>query len=203
MIEEFIGLLTKDWGVKIDNPLYISNTYQVTVKEIVDNLYEFKKNREEKKISNVSEKSFSQRLYSTYLTYLPKEQFKYVVEMNKDRRGCFAELFKTKERGQISINITKPGITKGEHWHHSKNEKFVVVYGKGWIRLRQIHSCKIVDFHVSGEKIEVIEIPPGYTHNIINEGETDLITIIWANENFCKENPDTYFLKVESDGGTE
>lgn len=203
VIEECIGLLKRDWGEKVNNPLYISHTYQVAVKEIADLLYGFKKNKEENKISNMQEGSFSQRLYSTYLTYLPKEHLRYAVEMKLDERGSFTELFKTKERGQISVNVTKPGITKGEHWHHTKNEKFVVVSGKGLVRLRQIHSRDIVDFHVTGEKMEVIEIPPGYTHNIMNEGETDLVTVMWANENFHQEKPDTYFLKVEDDEGEE
>lgn len=197
VVKECIDLLKKDWREKVDNPLSIGNTYQVTVQEIADLIYGFKKNREEKKISDMREGSFSQRLYSTYLTYLPEEQLRYAVDMNHDERGSFTELFKTEDQGQISVNIIKPGITKGEHWHHTKNEKFIVVSGNGWIRLRQIHSHDILDFHVSGEKIEVIEIPPGYTHSIINEGNTNLVTVMWANESFCKERPDTYFLKVE------
>ena len=203
VVKECIELLKKDWRQKIDNPLCISDTYQVTVQEIADLIYEFKKSREKKNISDMRKGSFSQRLYSTYLTYLPNEQLRYKVDMNRDERGSFTELFKTEDQGQISVNITKPGITKGEHWHHTKNEKFIVVSGKGWIRLRQIHCHDILDFHVSGEEIEIIEIPPGYTHSIINEGNTDLVTVMWANENFCKERPDTYFLKVEKDEDKE
>ena len=117
--------------------------------------------------------------------------------MNKDIRGSFTELFKTDDRGQFSVNIIKPGIIKGEHWHHTKTEKFVVVSGKGVVRIREINSKDIIDYHVSGEKIEIIDIPPGCTHNIINEGTDDLVVVMWANEIFHSEKPDTYFMKVE------
>ena len=141
--------------------------------------------------------SFSQKLYSTYLTFLPTEKLKYSLVMNQDKRGSFTELFRTDERGQFSVNITRPGITKGEHWHHTKNEKFIVVSGNGLIRLRKIDSNHILDFYVSGEAIEVVDIPAGYTHNIVNTGQTDLITIMWASENFDRKRPDTFSLKVE------
>ncbi len=200
VIDECIGLLKRDRTEKVAAPLSIDQVYHITVKEIVDLLYEFKNSRKIKQVPNVQDKNFSQRLYSTYLTYLPPEQFKYEAEMNCDERGSFTELFRTKERGQVSVNITKPGMAKGEHWHHTKMEKFVVVNGKGRIQLRQIDSREVLDFHVSGEKIEIVEIPPGYTHNIMNEGDTDLVTVMWANESFRKEKPDTYFLKVEEDG---
>lgn len=199
VVDECIELLKIGREEKAERPLEINHIYQVTVKEIANLIYEFKKCREEKRIPDMQEGSFSQRLYSTYLTYLPKEQLRYEAEMNHDERGSFTELFRTKDRGQISVNITKPGITKGEHWHHSKNEKFIVVSGEGWIRLRQVHDTDILDFHVSGEKLEIIEIPSGYTHSIINEGDTDLVTVMWANEVFRKEKPDTYFLKIEED----
>lgn len=199
VVEECIGLLKRDGTEKINNPLCISSTYCVTLKEIADLIYSFKQSRERKQIPDMQEGSFSQRLYSTYLTYLPEDQFKYAAEMNHDQRGSFTELFRTEERGQISVNIIKPGITKGEHWHHTKNEKFIVVSGKGRIRLRQIFSQEILDFHVTGEKIEVIDIPPGYTHNIINEGDVDLVAVMWANEKLRKDKPDTYFLKVEDE----
>ena len=120
-----------------------------------------------------------------------------------DERGSFTEILKTPERGQFSVNITKPGITKGEHWHHTKNEKFVVVSGKAMIQFRQVDSNEIIEYHVSGEKMEVVDIPTGYAHNIINEGDTELVTFMWCSECFNSEKPDTYFLKVEDDEGEE
>ena len=116
--------------------------------------------------------------------------------MNRDDRGSFTEFIKTREHGQVSVNISRPGITKGNHWHHTKNEKFLVVSGKGIIRFRKIGEDKIIEYKVSGEKLEVIDIPTGYTHSIVNVGETDMVTIMWANELFNPEKPDTYFEKV-------
>ena len=121
--------------------------------------------------------------------------------MNKDDRGSFTEILKTVDRGQFSVNISRPGITKGEHWHHTKNEKFVVVSGKALIQLRQIDSNEIIEYHVSGENMEVVDIPTGFTHNIINEGDTDLVTFMWCSECFNPEKPDTYSLKVQDEKG--
>ncbi len=197
VVDECIQLLKRNGNEYIKNPIFIDNVYEVTLKEIADLLYEFRKTRIDKRISNMNENSFAKKLYSTYLTYLPKEKLKYSVDMNKDIRGSFTELFKTDDRGQFSVNIIKPGIIKGEHWHHTKTEKFVVVSGKGVVRIREINSKDIIDYHVSGEKIEIIDIPPGCTHNIINEGTDDLVVVMWANEIFHSEKPDTYFMKVE------
>lgn len=116
--------------------------------------------------------------------------------MNVDNRGSFTEIIRTPERGQVSVNISKPGITKGNHWHNTKNEKFVVVSGKALIQFRKVDSGEVIDYHVSGDKIEAVDIPVGYTHNIINEGDTDLVTIMWVNEVFDPEKPDTYYLEV-------
>src|SRR5690625_1950720 len=116
--------------------------------------------------------------------------------MNVDERGSFTEFLKTPERGQVSINVSKPGITKGNHWHHTKNEKFLVVSGEGLIRFRNIDSEKIIEYRVSGAKLEVVDIPTGYTHSIVNVGKNDLVTVMWANEMFDPDNPDTYFLEV-------
>ena len=116
--------------------------------------------------------------------------------MNVDERGSFTEFIKTKERGQVSINISKPGITKGNHWHHTKNEKFLVVTGKGVIRFRKTDSTEIIEYFVSGEKLEVVDIPVGYTHNIENLGDSDMVTVMWVNEIFDAQRPDTYFLGV-------
>jgi UDP-2-acetamido-2,6-beta-L-arabino-hexul-4-ose reductase len=139
---------------------------------------------------------FAKKLYSTYLSYLPEDQFKYSLVMNTDYRGSFTEFIRTNERGQFSINISKPGITKGNHWHHTKNEKFLVVSGKGVIRFRKIDSNDIIEYYVSGDKLEVIDIPPGYTHNIENLGDTDMVTVMWANECFDPQKPDTYYMEV-------
>lgn len=199
VIEEFIKLLNKEKHEKIKKPIYLKNVYEVTLKELADLIYDLKKCQENKRIPDIKEKCFAQRLYSTYLTYVPTEQLIYSLPMNHDERGSFTELFKTEERGQFSVNITKPGITKGEHWHHTKHEKFIVVSGTGLIQLRKIDCDDIISFHVSGNTIEVIDIPAGYTHNIINEGNMDLVTLMWANEEFDLKKPDTYSLKVKTE----
>ena len=143
---------------------------------------------------------FERALYSTYLSYLPKEKVSFPLKMNVDKRGSFTELLKTTSCGQFSVNISKPGITKGEHWHNTKWEFFIVVSGKALIQERKIGTDEILEFYVSGEKIEAVHMLPGYTHNIINLSDTeDLITLMWANESFDKNRPDTFFEKVEVD----
>ena len=169
--------------------------HTITLGKIVDLLYSFKKSREERSIPNMSD-TFTKKLYSTYLSYLPEENFSYELKMNEDNRGSFTEFIKTVDRGQVSVNISKPGVTKGNHWHHTKNEKFLVVSGKGVIRFRKIDSDRILEYYVSGDKFQVVDIPPGYTHNIENIGDTDMVTIMWANEPFDPEQPDTYYLEV-------
>ena len=169
----------------------------VTLGEIADLIYSFKASRELKNIPDMSEESFSKKLYSTYLSYLPKQKFSYPLKMNVDERGSFTEVVRTAERGQFSINVSKPGITKGNHWHHTKNEKFIVVSGEGIIRFRKIDSDEIIEYRVSGKKFEVIDIPTGYTHSIVNIADTDLITLMWCNECFNPEKPDTYHLNVD------
>ena len=140
--------------------------------------------------------ALTSKLYSTYLSYLPVDQFSYPLKMNSDNRGSFTEFLRTPERGQVSVNVSKPGITKGNHWHHSKNEKFLVVSGKGMIRFRKIGSEEIIEYPVSGAVLEVVDIPTGYTHNIENIGDTEMVTVMWANECFNPDKPDTYFLEV-------
>ena len=141
--------------------------------------------------------SFAKKLYSTYLSYLPKEKAAFPLKMNTDDRGSFTELLKTASCGQFSVNISKPGITKGQHWHHSKWEFFIVVSGKALIQQRKVSSDEIVEFEVSGEKIQAVHMLPGYTHNIINLSQTeDLVTLMWANEAFDPNKPDTYYEKV-------
>ena len=139
----------------------------------------------------------TKKLYATYLTYLPADKFCYDLHMNCDARGSFTELLRTPERGQVSVNVSKPGITKGNHWHHTKHEKFIVVKGEGLIQLRKLGTKEIVEFRVSGEKLQVVEMIPGYTHNIINLSQTeDLVTIMTCNETFDPNHPDTFFLPV-------
>jgi UDP-2-acetamido-2,6-beta-L-arabino-hexul-4-ose reductase len=172
--------------------------YTITLGEIVDQLSSFKNMQQDLDIPNVKD-GFSKKLYSTYLSYLSPEKFRYPLRMNIDNRGSFTEIIRSSISGQFSVNISKPGITKGEHWHQSKNEKFVVVSGKGLIQMRKIESDEIFNFYVSGEKIEVVEMVPGYTHNIINLSDTeDLITFMWCNECFDANRPDTFFEKVNS-----
>ncbi|MPM84188.1 UDP-2-acetamido-2,6-beta-L-arabino-hexul-4-ose reductase [bioreactor metagenome] len=174
---------------------YIEPVYQKTLGEIVSYLEDFKASREAKGVPDMSD-GFAKKLYSTYLSYLPRDAFSYPLKMNVDERGSFTEIIRTLDRGQFSVNISKPSITKGNHWHHTKNEKFLVVSGEGVIRFRKIDEDDIIEYFVSGEKLEVVDIPTGYTHNIENLGSTDMVTFMWCNEPFDPENPDTYFLKV-------
>lgn len=172
-------------------------THKVTLGEIVDLLENFKAQPQSLVVPEIPNGSFAKKLYSTYLSYLPKEKIAFPLKMNVDARGSFTELIKTKKCGQVSVNISKPGITKGQHWHNSKWEFFIVVSGHGLIEERKIGSDEVIRFEVSGDKIEAIHMLPGYTHNIINLSETeDLVTVMWANEEFDPSKPDTYFEEV-------
>ncbi len=172
-------------------------THKVTLGEIVDLLEQFKAHPETLMMPKMAEGSFAKKLYSLYLTYLPVEKFKYGLKMNVDARGSFTELVHTADCGQVSINISKPGITKGQHWHNSKWELFIVVAGHGLIQERNIYTGEMVEFEVSGEKIEAIHMIPGWTHNIINLSETEnLVTVMTCNEIFNPERPDTFFEPV-------
>ncbi|MBR4979700.1 MAG: capsular polysaccharide biosynthesis protein CapF [Clostridia bacterium] len=174
-------------------------THHVTLGEIADLLEKFKNQPKTLVMPEIPSGSFEKKLYSTYLSYLPKEKASFELKMNKDDRGSFTELLKTEKCGQFSVNISKPGITKGEHWHHTKWEFFIVVSGHGLIRERKIGTDEILDFEVSGDKIEAIHMLPGYTHNIINLSETEnLVTVMWANEQFDPSHPDTFGEKVEN-----
>lgn len=174
----------------------VAPVHSVLLGDIVDLLCSFKKTREDLSIPNMKNDGFVKKLYATYLSYLPLDGFRYPLKMNVDERGSFTEIIRTQDCGQFSVNISKPGVIKGNHWHHTKNEKFVVVSGKGLIQLRNIYSDECIEYWVTGETIEVIDIPVGFTHNIINVGDTDLITFIWCNEGFDPNHPDTYFLEV-------
>jgi UDP-2-acetamido-2,6-beta-L-arabino-hexul-4-ose reductase len=173
----------------------VSVVNTITLGEIVELIRSFKKSREDRSVPNMSDE-FTKKLYSTYLSYLPEDGFSYPLLKHENEKGSFTEFIKTPDRGQVSVNISKPGITKGNHWHHTKNEKFLVVSGKGVIRFRKIDSEEVIEYYVSAEKMEVVDIPTGYTHNIENLGDADMVTIMWANEVFDPEKPDTYFLEV-------
>ncbi|MCE4988177.1 capsular biosynthesis protein [Staphylococcus haemolyticus] len=194
VIKEFKNAIEGHPNIENGEPK-VPNVYEVKLETITNLLYEFKEIADKKSIPN-TENSFEKCLYSTYLSYLPEDKFSYPLKMNVDNRGSFTEIFKTVDRGQVSVNISKPGIVKGNHWHHTKNEKFLVVSGTGVIRFRKIGEDEVTEYHVSGEKLEVVDIPVGYTHNIENLGDTDMVTIMWVNEIFDPNNPDTYFLEV-------
>lgn len=174
---------------------YINPIHEIKLGEIVDLLNSFKQSRDNLLLANMND-AFTKKLYSTYLSYLPTDKFSYPLKMNIDERGSFTEFLKTKGSGQVSINISKPGITKGNHWHHTKNEKFLVVNGKGVIRFRKIDCDEVIEYFVSGKKLEVVDIPVGYTHNIENLGDSDMVTVMWVNEIFDQEKPDTFFLNI-------
>lgn len=192
---EFDGLET----VLQDNGKYcaVPITHKVTLGEIVDLLHTFAEQPTTLMMPEIPDQSFAKKLYSTYLSYLPKEKVAFPLKMNVDERGSFTELLRTGKCGQVSVNISKPGITKGQHWHHTKWEFFIVVSGHGLIQQRKIGSDEVIEFDVSGDKIEAVHMLPGYTHNIINLSDTEnLVTVMWANELFDPNHPDTFFEKV-------
>ncbi len=195
VVQELINALT-------DNPnkegdfCSVSTEHQIKLGEIVDLIRSFKESRTTLQVPDLSN-PFTKKLYSTYLSYLPEENFSYPLKMNVDERGSFTEFLKSPDRGQVSINISKPGITKGNHWHHTKNEKFLVVSGTGVIRFRKIDEpTAIIEYYVSAKNLEVVDIPVGYTHNIENLGEEEMVTVMWVNEVFDAGAPDTFFEKV-------
>lgn len=173
----------------------LPKTYQIKLGQLADKLYFFKTTRESLLLPSF-EKEFDRFLYSTYLSYLEENNFSYKLRKNTDHRGWLAEFIKSKETGQIFISMTKPGITRGNHWHHTKVEKFLVIQGEAVIKLRKINSSKILEYHVSGDSLEVVDIPVGYTHSIENIGNEDVITVFWACEIFNSEKPDTYYVEV-------
>ena len=176
----------------------VPTTHKATLGEIVDLLEAFKAQPQTLVVPEIPYNSFAKKLYSTYLSYLPKEKVSFELKMNCDARGSFTELLRSEKCGQVSVNISKPGITKGEHWHNTKWEFFIVVSGKGLIQQRRVGSDEVLNFEVSGDKIEAVHMLPGYTHNIINLSDTeDLVTVMWANEAFDPNKPDTYFDPVE------
>lgn len=174
----------------------VPTEHKTTLGEIVDLLYAFHDSRKTLQVPDLTDGSFSKKLYSTYLSYLPPDNFSYPLTQHTDARGSFTEILRTANHGQFSVNISKPGITKGQHWHNTKNEKFLVVSGKGVIRFRKPGEEEVYSYFVSGESLEVVDIPTGYTHSIENLGDTDLITFMWCNECFDPTRPDTYALEV-------
>lgn len=171
--------------------------YTKTLRELADSIYEFKKNRTNLNIVDQGD-GYTKKMYATYLSYLPENSFSYPLNMNIDNRGSFTEFIKTKGCGQVSVNIIKSGVTKGNHYHNTKNEKFLVVSGICLIKFRRVGTDKIIEYKVSGDKLEVVDIPVGYTHNITNIGKTDSVVIMWANECFVEGDSDTYFEKVDN-----
>jgi UDP-2-acetamido-2,6-beta-L-arabino-hexul-4-ose reductase len=195
VVNAFDALLN---GVAVmqDGFCIVQPVHTIKLGEIVDLIRTFRYSRELKFIPNMADQ-FIKKLYSTYLSYLPINQFNYPLHMNIDERGSFTEFIITPDRGQVSVNISKPGIIKGNHWHHTKNEKFLVVSGQAEIKFRMIGSDEVISYSVSEDKLEVVDIPTGYTHNISNTGTKDLVTVMWCNEMFDPENPDTFFESVE------
>ena len=176
---------------------YVPTTHKVTLGEIADLLYSFAAQPENLVMPELVEGSFTKKLYSTYLSYLPKEKAIFDLKMNSDARGSFTELLKTEKCGQFSVNVSLPGITKGQHWHNTKWEFFIVVSGHGLIQQRRVGTDEVLEFEVSGDKIQAVHMLPGYTHNIINLSDTEnLVTLMWANEQFDSNNPDTFFEEV-------
>lgn len=171
--------------------------YRITLGELAQTLRSFREARTTKEVPNQAD-PFLRKLYATYLSYLPQDDFCYPLTTHSDERGSFTEFLRTPDRGQVSINVTKPGISKGNHWHHTKNEKFLVVQGQAVIRLRKIYDDKVLEYFVSGQQLQVVEIPVGYTHQIENIGTQDLITVMWANEPFNPQAPDTFAEPVSN-----
>jgi UDP-2-acetamido-2,6-beta-L-arabino-hexul-4-ose reductase len=169
--------------------------YKATLGYIVELIKGFKLSRSTLSVSDLND-PFIKKLHATYISYLPEDRLSYPLKMNIDERGSFTEILRTEHHGQFSVNITKPGIMKGNHWHHTKVEKFLVVSGEGVIRLRQIDNSEVIVYNVSGKNLEVLDIPPGYTHNIENTGNMDMITFMWCNERFNPDKPDTNYLEV-------
>lgn len=194
VVAELITAL-KGEAHKNGNYCEVPTFYSVKLGEIANRIQSFKESRETLFTPDMSD-AFTKKLYSTYLSYLPEDEFSYNLKMNIDNRGSFTGFLKSPERGQVSVNITKPGIVKGNHWHHTKNEKFLVISGEGVIRFRRLYTDHVIEYHVKGEELRAVDIPPGYTHHIENIGDDDLVTIMWANEVFNPEKPDTFFLEV-------
>ena len=194
VVEEFLKVLEGSPTVE-DGHCIVPVTHSIKLGSLAGTFRSFKESRSNLFVADMSNQ-LEKNLYSTYMSFLQEDDFSYPLKMNVDDRGSFTEIIRTAERGQVSVNISKPGITKGNHWHHSKNEKFLVVSGTGVIRFRKVGESEVIDYHVSGDKLEVVDIPTGYTHNIENLGDTDMVTFMWASECFNPDKPDTYYEEV-------
>jgi len=194
VLEEFIRALEGNPTIN-ENLCVVPVTHKIELRDLAERIKSFKDSRKSLSIALMSDE-MTKKLYSTYLSFIPENNFSYDLKMNIDNRGSFTEFLRTPDRGQVSINISKPGITKGNHWHHTKNEKFLVVSGNGLIKFRNINSEEIIEYYVNGDKLQVVDIPIGYTHSIVNVGEADLVTVMWVNESFDPEKPDTHYLEV-------
>lgn len=194
VVKELLNCLQGNPSIK-EGYGFVNEIDRISVGELRDLIISFKQSRQSLTLPRL-DRRIEKNLYSTYLSFLPEDQFSYPLKMNVDQRGSFTEFLRTSDRGQVSINISKPGITKGNHWHHTKNEKFLVVNGTGVIRFRKIDTDEVIEYFVSGEKLEVVDIPVGYTHNIENLGNSDMVTVMWVNESFDPKNPDTYYVEV-------
>ena len=192
---EFLRALQGGADKHEDGFCHVPRVFQLTLRDLAGRIHSFRASRKTLTLPNF-EDDLTRFLYATYLSYLPQEGFGYKIEMQRDNRGWLAELIKSKQFGQIFVSRTKPGITRGNHWHHTKTEKFIVIEGEAVIRFRRVGGEEIIEVPVSGEEIKIVDIPTGYTHSITNVGETDVITLFWADTLFDPENPDTVFLEV-------
>ncbi len=199
-IDDVVSAFVNHLYRSVDKKIYyeIERVYKKSLKEIRDMLISFKKSRENLIIPHIA-KGFTRALYATYLSFLPKDKFSYKLSGHKDNRGTFYEIIKTLDSGQLGLSTTKPNIIRGNHFHNTKNEKFIVVKGKALIQMRDIFSKEVIRFEVSSDELEVVEMIPGYTHNIKNIGDEEMVLLIWANENFDPNNPDTFYEEVISD----
>jgi UDP-2-acetamido-2,6-beta-L-arabino-hexul-4-ose reductase len=195
VVEELLCVMDGEGHIAEDGFYGIPRTFKVTLQRLADTLYSFAESRKTLVIPNL-EDDFEKCLYATYTSYIPKDDFSYCLEMKHDDRGWLAEFIKSSQFGQIFISRTKPGITRGNHWHHTKIEKFLVIEGDALIKFRKIGSDKIINYEVSGDELQVVDIPVGYTHSITNIGNSDVITLFWADEIFNPDKPDTYYLEV-------
>ncbi len=196
VVDELISALKGEEN-RVGDYCKVATEHKITLGEIAELIYSFKKQPQTLLMPEIPQNSFAKKLYSTYLSYLPREKVSFPLKMNTDQRGSFTELLKTEKCGQFSVNISKPNITKGQHWHNTKWEFFIVVSGNGLIEQRKIGTDEVLRFKVSGEKIEAVHMLPGYTHNIINLSDTeDLVTLMWANEQLDQNKPDTFFEEV-------
>lgn len=191
VVDAMIKTMENDSSIEASEYYSVEPEYPISLGELARTIKSFAEMRESRLLPDLSD-PLTSKLYSTYTSYIPEDDFAYDLVQHEDHRGSFTEIFRSHGAGQVSVNISKPGISKGEHWHTSKVEKYLVVQGKAQVNLRQVFSDEVITYEVSSEKLEVIDIPTGYVHNIVNIGDDDLITVMWANENFDPENPDTH-----------